>query len=56
VEQEPDASADNQLSVPQLARESTTHWDGDRLKDWLVIEATLDATAETLARVTEGSA
>ena len=51
-----DESTDNHLSVHQLARESTTHWDGDRLKDWDVIEGTFDATSVTLRRLTEGSA
>jgi len=52
-----DASADdNRLSAAALARESTAHFDGGQLKDWDVIEASFDATAATLRRLTEGQA
>jgi hypothetical protein len=51
-----DASTDNHLSVPQLARESIDHFNDDELQDWDVIEGGFDATTVTLARLTEGQA
>jgi hypothetical protein len=51
-----DESTDNHLSVPQLARESITHFDGDELQDWAIIEAAVDASTVTLRRLAEGAA
>jgi hypothetical protein len=47
---------DDASTTAALARESTEHFNGDRLKSWDVIESTFDATAATLHRLTEGEA
>jgi len=40
------------LNPSAIAWDSTDHYNGDRLKDWDVIESVADVTTDTLRRVT----